>query len=187
MSMRRGAAVPHKNERTKTLNDVLRAGQARLYAPSQQPNAQLLALQAHLKEVQRAADACAKEQTGLLELLSQTQKEADDNLRKWKNATRGLLDNTKREEGRKIDLMKEELNRKRAEADELNAQNERLVKEIRALRARNEAGMLPPPSATWTPPQVREQVQKLVKQARASVARGVEARMVDAEARAARS
>ena len=187
MSMRRGAAVPQKNERTKTLNDVLRAGQARLYAPSQQPNAQLLALQAHLKETQRAADACAKEQAGLLELLSQTQKEADDNLRKWKNATRGLLDNTKREEGVKIDRLNAQLQLKRVEADELNAQNERLMEEIHALRARNEAGMLPPPSATWTPPQGREQVQKLVKEARASVARGAEARVVDAAARAARA
>jgi len=183
--MRRGAAVPQKNERTKTLNDVLRAGQARLYAPSQQPSAQLLALQAHLKEVQRAADACAKEQAGLLELLSQTQKEADDNLRKWRNTTHGLLDNTKRKEGFKIERLNAQLQQKRVEADELNAQNERLMEEIRALRAVNATHRAA--VRDLEPLQAREQVQELVKDARASVARGAEARMVDAAARAARS
>ena len=156
MSMRRGAAVPQQSQRTRTLNEVLRAGQPKLYAPSQQPNAHLIALQAHLKETQMAADACAKEQTGLLELLSQTQKEADDKLKKWKNATRDLLDNTKREEGIKIDRLNAQLQRKRVEAGELNAQNKRLMEEINVLRARLEAGMLPPPSATWAPPRYRE-------------------------------
>ena len=137
MSMRRGAAVPQKNERTKTLNEVLSAGQPRLYAPSQQPSAQLLALQARLKETQRNADSCAEQHEGLLKLLLQTQEEADKKDRNVKNAARGLLDQTRKEEGRKIDLIKEELKRKRAEADELKAQNERLVEEIRVLRANN--------------------------------------------------
>lgn len=133
MSMRRGAAVPPQNAQTRTLSNVLRAGQARLYAPPQQPNAQLLALQAQLKETQRAADACAKQQDALLELLSHTQKEADDNLRKWKNATRGFLDDTKLEKGVNIDQLKAQLEKKHTEADGLNADNERLVEKIRVL------------------------------------------------------
>lgn len=70
-------------------------------------------------------------------MLLQTQEEADKKDRNVKNAARGLLDQTRKEEGRKIDLIKEELKRKRAEADELKAQNERLVEEIRVLRANN--------------------------------------------------